>query len=66
MRYEIDNENTIRVWVGSQEEPILLQPHYPNGTPWADSEDAELWAQMYVAYITDPNANPEPPISPVE
>jgi hypothetical protein len=54
MRYEIDENLTVRVWVEQQEEPMLLQPFKPDGQPFKDHEDAEDWANRYVAYFQNP------------
>lgn len=55
-RYEIDEANAIRVYADDADVPFLFQPDYPNGTPWADRADAEAWAQLYIASLTDENA----------
>lgn len=60
MRYEIDDQNHVRVWVEEQEAPVLFQPHYPNGTAWENREAAETWAAAYVAYVADPENVPFP------
>lgn len=56
-RYEIDNDNAIRMWdsefPNEDDAPFLYQPHWPNGTPWADAEDAKNWADVYVESMID-------------
>ncbi len=46
-KYEIDENNTVRVWenknLNSDTPPFLLQPHYPNGEPWESKDSAEKW-----------------------
>jgi len=51
--YEIDPENTVKVMSSDFEFPILVQPKWPNGEPWADSTEAAAWAELYVIEITD-------------
>lgn len=53
LRYEIDETNTVRVWHSNQEEPFILQPHWPAGDVFATYEDAKLWADAKIAELTD-------------
>ena len=62
MRYEIDENNAIRIWNDGQEEPFLFQPDWPNGEAWSDAKEAEDWAIAKIAEIEDPSAY-EAPIS---
>jgi hypothetical protein len=54
--YEINEENEVRGW-SSQEDfdngkpPILLQPSWPDWTPWSNAEATE-WADSWVAFET--------------
>lgn len=48
MRYEIDKNNTIRVFNDLEDFPFALQPNWPDGTPWANREEAEAWAQLLI------------------
>ena len=70
-RYEINNNDgfAIRCWDDENPNelgaPFMLQPEWPDGTPWADRAEAELWAQQFVAMMENPkNGNPGP--SPAE
>lgn len=65
MKYEIDNNNAIRMWHDGEEVPFLFQPDYPNGTPFADKADAENWAKAKMTELEDINA-PEAPSFPGE
>lgn len=56
MRYEIDSNNAIKIWNDGEENPFLFQPDWPDGTPWADAQEAESWALAKIAEIEDPNA----------
>lgn len=52
-RYEIDNQNAIRVW--DDENPIetgapfLFQPDRPDGRKWSDRGEAQYWAEAFIA-----------------
>lgn len=63
MRYEIEKTtNAVRIFVEGREAPTIFQPNYPNGQPWASAEDAENWAQLYIASVEDESA----PYAPAE
>lgn len=66
IRYEVNSDNAVLAWNDDlpQTEPFLFQPHYPDGTAFADAADAQTWADAWFASFTDPDNNPEPPISP--
>ena len=61
-RYEIDDNDgfAIRCWDDENPNelgaPFLLQPEWPDGTPWANHAEAELWAQRLVAMKLDPKS----------
>lgn len=65
-RYEVDENNAVWGYVDTQEQAVIFQPHYPDGSPWADKEDAEAWGQAWVNYFTDQENNPHPKLSPTE
>jgi hypothetical protein len=61
IRYEIDTEdrNAVYMWDldnTTQTAPFMYQPHYPNGDAWASYEDAENWALLKIAELTDSSA----------
>jgi hypothetical protein len=56
MRYEIDSDNAVRVWNDGEETPFLFQPDWPDGTPWADAQEAESWAIAKIEEIENPDA----------
>jgi hypothetical protein len=60
MRYEIDENNAVHMWNDTQDEPFLFQPDWPNGTPWANAEEAENWAKAKIAELEDPEAYEAP------
>jgi hypothetical protein len=57
-RFEIDTNNAIRVWdnvtIGEQGAPFMLQPDWPDVTPWEDSAQATDWAEVFIASLVDP------------
>lgn len=56
MRYEINSNNAVLIYSDTQTEPVIFQPHYPNGDAFADAADAESWAQAKVAEFDDIDA----------
>jgi len=66
IRYEVTAQNEVLAWNDEleQTEPFLYQPCYPNGSPFADTADAQAWAEAWYAAFIDPENNPEPPVSP--
>ena len=61
--YQIDINNKVRIYSDTQTEPVIFQPDWPNGTPWANTSEAESWANLCISAITDPNA-PYAPAGP--
>lgn len=66
-RYEIDDADgfAIRIWDDENPNefgaPFMLQPEWPDGTPWASHEEAELWVQRLIAMKENPrNGRPGP------
>lgn len=55
MRFEIDENNAIKMFMDGDDVPFLFQPHYPNGDAWT-SEQATAWAEACIAYNEDPEA----------
>lgn len=59
-RYEIDNNNAVRVWdnenPNENDEPFFFQPDQPDGTPWADEAEAEAWAVAFIAELDAPQS----------
>jgi len=54
-RYEIDENNVVRIFIDDSEFPMIIQPHWPNGESWIDSLEAENWATLCIASM-DPEA----------
>lgn len=68
MRYELDENNAISIFVDGQEAPVVFQPTWPNGAPWGSGE-AEAWAEQYILSFSDesadmPGLSPEQPTMP--
>ena len=59
-RYEVDNENTVRIWNANTPNeagaPDILQPFNPNNSnqPWASKEEATEWAKNIIAELLNP------------
>jgi len=51
-RYEIDENNEIRIWdldnPNELDAPFLYQPTWPDMTPWGSREEAESWALAFI------------------
>jgi hypothetical protein len=52
-KYEIDQQNTIRVWdlenPNENNAPFLLQPYNPaNGQVWSDQDTAKQWIEAQI------------------
>ena len=54
--YNLSENNTVKIYSESQTEPVIVQPNWPNGTPWASASEAESWAMLCVAAMEDPEA----------
>lgn len=53
----------VNIYSDSQVEPVIFQPDWPNGTPWASKNEADTWAQLCIESIENPNA-PYAPAGP--
>jgi hypothetical protein len=53
--YEIDENNAVRIWdtenPNENNAPFLYQPSFPDETPWSGREEAEKWANEYIASL---------------
>ena len=61
--YTISETNIVNIFSDTQSEPVIIQPNWPNGTAWANSAEAESWAQLCIAAMEDPSA-PDAPAGP--
>lgn len=66
MRYEIDENNAVRIFNEGEDIPFIFQPDWPDYTPWADKAEAEVWAVAKITELTNLSAplagsNPENP-----
>jgi len=52
-RYEIDENNAVRIWDDENPNetgaPFMYQPDTPDATPWGSREEAEAWAIDFIA-----------------
>jgi len=59
-RFEIDNDNAIRIWdnetPNENDAPFMFQPDWPDVTPWADAAQATDWAEVLIASLLDHNS----------
>jgi hypothetical protein len=63
--YRVDtvNDNAIYITKDGDDVAMFYQPHWPDGTPWADEAEATAWAEAKIAEITNesaPMAGPSP------
>lgn len=49
-RIEIKEGNVVEIFDNSTNHglPFLRQPNWPDQTPWADTAEAQAWAEMFV------------------
>ena len=69
-RYEIDEQNAIRIWdVENPNEidaPFFFQPDWPNATPWASKEESTAWVELFIESLENPDSPLLPGDSPEE
>jgi len=57
-RVEIDTNNTIRIWdnenPNENNAPFMLQPDWPDVSPWENAAQANDWAEVFIASMLDP------------
>lgn len=57
VRYELEEgTNAVKVFYDDGIVPSLYQPHWPNGDAWTDAAEADAWAKLYLAAVTDEKA----------
>lgn len=61
--YTISETNVVNIFSDTQSEPVIIQPNWPNGTAWSNSQEAESWARLCIAAMEDPAA-PYAPAGP--
>lgn len=61
--YIIDEDNTLKIYRGNTW-PLILQPTWPNGTPWSNRQEVEAWADLYIEHIENPESEYIPGNSP--
>lgn len=67
LTYEINDALEIRIFSADQEAAFIYQPHKPDGSAWASSEEAEQWAVEFIeAYENPAPAVPAPEVTPEE
>jgi len=58
--FQIDTHKTIRIWDSEYPNengaPFLLQPNFPDATPWVSKAQAKNWAEVFIASLVDPNS----------
>ena len=63
MDYVIDADNCVTITLDADSNSYLVQPNYPDGTPFATKADAENWAKAWIAHFQNP-AKPDAPNGP--
>ena len=55
--YTVEEDLTVKMFNSDMPPgvPFLEQPTYPNGDAWGSAENATAWADVMVAYLTDPD-----------
>lgn len=63
-RHTVDPINfTVEIFNDVQEQPMLRQPTWPNGTAWESAQSAEEWAQLFIESLNNESA-PYAPAGP--
>jgi hypothetical protein len=66
--YEIDKDNAVKVWDNENPNelnaPFLLQPDWPDSSPWANKAEAEDWALLFIESLENPESEFVPGESP--
>jgi hypothetical protein len=63
LTYTINENNLVHIYSDTQIEPIIIQPSWPNGTPWVSETEASAWAQLCIVSMEDRDA-PYAPAGP--
>lgn len=73
-RYELDENHAIRAWDDENPNelnaPFLFQPTWPDGTAWANEEEATAWVELVITSLENPDSellagiSPEQPTQP--
>lgn len=64
MRYELDQNNAVKIFEDAQDVPFAYQPQWPNGTKWADVDEAKDWAETLIESKLNPESQYVPGNSP--
>ena len=64
MKYEIDENNAIRIFNNGETVPFGYQPDWPDGTPWANVDEAKDWAELLIESMQNPDSEFLPGMSP--
>lgn len=59
-RYEINDNLELRLWdlenPNEKNAPFLYQPHWPDGTEWADKSEVQAWVQVFIESRENPDS----------
>jgi len=64
MRYEIDENNAVRVFNDGEDVPFAYQPDWPDATPWASKAQVKDWAELLIESMQNPESEFIPGTSP--
>lgn len=56
MHYMISDNGALSIFDDGSDVPFLLQPTWPDGTPWKDEAEITVWAEAKIAELTDESA----------
>jgi len=58
--FTVDNQKIIRIWdtqnPNENDAPFILQPDWPDLTPWASKAQAKNWAEVFISSLVDPES----------
>lgn len=53
MIYTISENNEVKIFINEGDEnPLIFQPGYPNGTLFESEQDAKDWAELYIKWYS--------------
>ena len=65
--FEVNESLELYIYDKNQQpEPLILQPTWPDGTPWGSPAEAQAWAEAYIESVTNPDCEYLPGSNPSE
>jgi hypothetical protein len=59
-RFKVGTDKAIKIWdndnPNENDAPFMLQPDWPDLTPWASKAQATNWAEVFIASLVNPES----------